>query len=297
MSGRPVAGDTLVTVIIPTTGRPELLRAARSVAEQSAATELVVVVDRRTERDSVTRMLEGIDCVIVASAGGAGSSAARNLGVEHARGEYIAFCDDDDWWAPGKLAHQLHAVSEIPQPRMAVCVCGMVFHRRDGRDEILPRRVPGPGEGIGDYLVSRPQVRFGDGVIQTSCLLVGAALMRTVRFEETLRLHEDWDLAIRLLEDHHAELVYLPQPLVHVQQGSAQSLSAAPDWRESRRWLDRHAGRLSPTAVADFLAVQIMRAALASRDVEGLAYAARGMARRRPHLAALTVAGLGVVGR
>ena len=287
----------LVTVIVPTTGRDELRRAVRSVSDQGVATEVIVVVDRPSALPRVEAMLAGLECAIVASEGGVGSSAARNLGVQRARGEYTAFCDDDDWWAPDKLARQLDAVGAARGRGATVATCAMVFHRRDGREEILPRRTPGPGEGIGDYLVSRARVRFGDGVIQTSCLLVATELMRAARWNESLRLHEDWDLAIRLIEDHGARLVSVAEPVAHVQQGSAHSLSAAPDWRESRRWLDLHGTRLSRTARGDFLAVQIMRAALSRRDREGIAYALRGISRRRPHLAALAVAGLGVVGR
>ena len=290
-------GAPLVSVVIPTTGRPEVVRAVRSVVTQEVRAEVVVVVDRPAALAEVEAALAPMDCTIVVTAGTIGSSAARNLGIDHATGAYIGFCDDDDWWAPGKLRRQLEAIHASARPERAVATCAMVFHRGDGSEAILPRRLPEPGEGIGDYVVSRPRVRFGDGVMQTSCLIVAADVMHAARWDESLRLHEDWDLTIRLLEEHGGELVWVTEPLAHVQQGSVSSLSAAGDWRDSRTWLELHGGRLSPTALGDFLAVHIMRPALARRDRRGVAYALRGLARCSPHPASLLVAGLGLVGR
>ena len=45
-----------------------------------------------------------------------GMSGARNRGLESARGERIALCDDDDLWAPDKLSAQLAAASEGGAP-------------------------------------------------------------------------------------------------------------------------------------------------------------------------------------
>ena len=290
-------GGELVSVVIPTTGRRDLRRAVISVLAQHVRTEAIVVVDRLTAIDEVHALMAGLDCQIVTTSGGVGGSAARNVGIDHSHGAFIAFCDDDDWWEPEKLSRQLEAVAAAPDPGRAVVVCAMIFHRRDGRDEILPRRLPAPREAIGDYLVSRPQVHYGDGVIQTSCMMAGAALARATRWNETLHRHEDWDLAIRLIEDAGADLIYVSEPLAHVQQGSAGSLSARGNWRESRAWLELHGRQLSPTATADFLAVQVLRAAFACRDLRGVGYALLRMARRTPHRSALVVAGLGILGR
>jgi glycosyltransferase involved in cell wall biosynthesis len=297
MSATRSTRTPLVSTVVPTTGRCELRRAVRSIASQTVLTEIIVAVDRPSALGTVIDLVDGIDCVVVSTEGAVGSSAARNLGIDHARGEYIAFCDDDDWWEPGKLAQQLDANRRAADPSNSVVTCPMVFHRHDGRDEILPRRPPRAGERIGDYLVSRPDLRFGDGTIQTSCLLVPTELMRSTRWNDSLRLHEDWDLAIRLIEDRGAQLVTSTSPAAHVQQGSADSLSAAADWHESLRWLALHGARLSSTAYGDFLAVQVVRSALARKDWKGAARGLRWTLRHSPHLAALAVCGLGVVGR
>ena len=108
----------IVSAVIPTRGRPELLqRAVRSALAQTLrAIEVVVVIDGEdpatslalkewTHQDGRLRVL-----ALPASVGG---SDARNRGVEAASGEWIAFLDDDDEWLPGKLQAQLDAVGTI----------------------------------------------------------------------------------------------------------------------------------------------------------------------------------------
>jgi hypothetical protein len=297
MSATGDARTPLVSTIIPTTGRCELRRAIRSIADQTVPTEIILALDRPSALGLVMDLVDGFDCVIISTVGAVGSSAARNLGIDHARGEYIAFCDDDDWWEPDKLAQQLEASRGAVDPSHCVVTCPMVFHRRDGHEEVLPRRAPHTGERIGDYLVSRPHLRFGEGTLQTSCLLVPSELMRSTRWNDALRLHEDWDLAIRLIEDRGAKLVTIAHPAAHVQQGSADSLSEAADWHDSLRWLTLHGGRLSSTAYGDFLAVQVVRSAFARKDWKGAARGLRWTVHHSPHLAALAVCGLGLIGR
>lgn len=67
-----------------------------------------------------------------------GMSASRNLGVDHARGAYIAFCDADDVWLPGKLEHQVEALQAFPEAAM---VCGPLigWHSWTGQPADLHR--------------------------------------------------------------------------------------------------------------------------------------------------------------
>ena len=68
--------------------------------------------------------------------GNKGMSASRNLGIRHARGAYITFCDADDVWMPGKLSEQLKIFRSNPELGM---VCGAATYWqswRGGKDWI-----------------------------------------------------------------------------------------------------------------------------------------------------------------
>lgn len=77
-----------------------------------------------------------------------GMSATRNLGLLHARGEFVAFIDADDRWKPAKLAEQVELLDRLPE---VDAVCGTVRYWSSwegGRDRIVPtghvRNLPVP---------------------------------------------------------------------------------------------------------------------------------------------------------
>lgn len=86
----------LISCIIPTRNRPEyVLQSAASVLAQTYANiELIIVND-----GSVTVPSFADTRVRILDSGQAGAVPARNLGVAHARGEAIAWLDDDDAWS------------------------------------------------------------------------------------------------------------------------------------------------------------------------------------------------------
>jgi glycosyltransferase involved in cell wall biosynthesis len=91
----------IVSAVIPTRGRPELLRRAvrSALAQTLREIEVVVVIDGE---DSVTRLAmkewaqQDARVHVVALDVSVGGSDARNRGVDAASGEWIAFLDDDD---------------------------------------------------------------------------------------------------------------------------------------------------------------------------------------------------------
>ena len=110
----------IVSAVIPTRGRPELLqRAVRSALAQTLREiEVVVVIDGEDPVTSLALESGSQDgrLRVIALAVSVGGSDARNRGVDAARGEWIAFLDDDDEWLPGKLQAQLDAVKASTAP-------------------------------------------------------------------------------------------------------------------------------------------------------------------------------------
>jgi hypothetical protein len=153
---------------------------------------------------------------------------------------------------------------------------------------LLPRRRRRPDESIADYVVVRPRLKHGEGFIQTSSLLAESNLLKRVGWDSALPKHQDWDLIVRL-EAAGAKFVFVNKPLVHVQQGSAGSISRSSDWRASLGWMHRHGHVLSARAKADFAATHVLRAAATKRDAQGIASAIRMMIPTPPHAAAFVV--------
>jgi len=100
----------LVSIILPTFGRPELLNAAvRSVQAQTFHDwELIIVDDGSDPHIELAGDLERDGRItLVRHRHNQGAPAARNTGVRHANGKFIAFLDSDDVWRPHKLEYQL----------------------------------------------------------------------------------------------------------------------------------------------------------------------------------------------
>jgi GT2 family glycosyltransferase len=135
-----------VSVIIPTHNRaPQLLRAVRSVLEQSHQDLEVLVVDDEST-DDTRAVVEAIDDTRVRYLWqpNAGPAAARNNGLRHSRGDYIALLDDDDEWLPWKIEAQIKVLQAFPDAglvwtdMMAVDTAGNTVH-----DSYLTKRYTG----------------------------------------------------------------------------------------------------------------------------------------------------------
>lgn len=103
-----------VSVIIPTNrGGPYLKAAVHSVRAQSRAVTEIIIVDDGSPHPGLASLASELDVTYVRQPP-LGISAARNTGVAHASGEWIAFLDDDDVWHPDRVAHQLDALAASP---------------------------------------------------------------------------------------------------------------------------------------------------------------------------------------
>jgi glycosyltransferase involved in cell wall biosynthesis len=72
--------------------------------------EIVVVFDQSDPDATLENLSASIPIPVVANTNSPGFPGARNTGIEVARGDWIAFCDDDDVWLRDKLARQCEAV-------------------------------------------------------------------------------------------------------------------------------------------------------------------------------------------
>lgn len=117
-----VTQEPTVSVVIPTCDRPDLLqRAIDSVVDQDFASFEIIVVDDGVNVPVNAATLSDERIVVVKAGPGHGPGAARNRGIEAARGQYVSFLDDDDHWLPGKITASLDAFDRHP-------TAGLIFH-------------------------------------------------------------------------------------------------------------------------------------------------------------------------
>jgi len=244
-----------VSVVIPTRGRPSLLlRAVRSVVAQSVQQfELVLVLDgpdSTTEAAAQTVADSRIRVEVLPES--RGPAGARNAGVRAARAELVAFLDDDDEWHPDKLRVQLAELSR--GDALTISAAKVVARSPGRRDRVWPTRLPDPGEPLGDYMLARRGLRWGETLVHTSTIVAATALLRRVPFRENVR-HEDYDWLLRAV-DAGATVTFVPteEPLAtwYIDDGRSR-YSRRSDPAGSLAWIRSIRGQVSRRAYAGFL--------------------------------------------
>mgnify|MGYP000126526593 CR=1 FL=1 len=106
----------LVDVIIPVyNGEKTVARALQSVVDQDfGLVRKIIVIDDGSKDASVSAVFAlGLENIELVKTENRGVAAARNLGIELACAEWVAFLDADDTWEPGKLAAHFSIPNEF----------------------------------------------------------------------------------------------------------------------------------------------------------------------------------------
>jgi len=200
----------LVSVIVPTNNREALLRetVAAILAQSLQNLELIIVDNMSIDgTDAYVGRISDSRVRYVRNANNGIPAVSRNIGIRHARGAYIAFCDDDDLWLPEKLSRQLAALEREPQA--ALCFTnGVAF---SGDEIVVPALVSGKKHwmrrGFAGLLM--------ENAIPSCSVMVRRSTLDSVGvFDESADLVavEDWELWLRIAR--YFELAYLDERLV-----------------------------------------------------------------------------------
>ena len=185
-----------ITGIIPVRDRAGFVARAidSALAQAGPALELIVVDDGST--DATPAVLSGFGEKIAALRRPAlGRSAARNAGIEAARGEWIAFLDSDDAWLPGKLERQL-AFHEA-HPEIAMSAHGLLRIHPDGRSEPVP-----PRQGSDDLRASFLAVADHFAFVPSAVMVRTEAARAVGGFDAAFDGTEDLDFALKIAQRH-----------------------------------------------------------------------------------------------
>ena len=188
----------MVSAIITTHNRINLLpRAIDSILAQTFKDiECIVVDDASTDgTEDYCKSLDTIRYIRISQNESNGGNYARNLGIKAAKGEYIAFLDDDDVWYPTKIEKQIDAIKARQ--------CGFVYCGKDWEmvnreaNETITEKCQSSSLQEG-FFAKRILWQFAS---TSSCFLISKDLLYKVGlFDESLRFWQDYELTIRLAQ-------------------------------------------------------------------------------------------------
>lgn len=196
----------LVSVVITTHNRDKLLRRAiESVLNQTHKEIECIVVDDASDTISDVKELYPIDYIYISRENSRGGNHARNVGLYKARGEYVAFLDDDDYWLPDKIEKQLELMQK---KNCALVYCGISIEQI-GQDRVEHKDL---------YPLTNYQGDVSKKILynictSTSCIFAKRRLvLETGGFDENLRFWQEYDLLIRLAQK--GQFFFVNEPLV-----------------------------------------------------------------------------------
>ncbi len=180
-----------VSVVIPTYNRLQMVKeAVESVLVQDFEDfELIVVDDGSTDGTAEAIREYGGRVRLIEHPHNRGVSAARNTGILHSRGKYIAFLDSDDLWVKGKLKIQVNFLDENPQ--YPLCYTDEIWIRKGKRVNPMKKHSKYSGWIFEKCL---PLC-----IISPSSAMMRKTLFQKVGlFDEALPVCEDYDFWLRV---------------------------------------------------------------------------------------------------
>lgn len=221
-----------------------------SILGQTFESFEVIVVDDGSTDDTPERIkpfLERDGRIRYIRKSNGGQASAKNTGVWHSRGEFLAFLDADDLWQPEKLQKQIELFKDKS--------IGVVFSRMEFIDEQGRELISSPPAGyltpragkVTDYLLFDNFVPFSSSIVRRECLENHGV------FDEALAMGIDWDLWLRL--SVHYQFAYVDEPLLRYRVGHAGQMSKKLEVRQKcsdlifKRFVDDNKARLDPDVV------------------------------------------------
>ena len=212
-----------VSIIMPSYNTASLIgEALDSVFAQTYRDfEVIVVNDGSPDTPELERVLLPYqDRIVYLKQENRRACGARNNGISHAKGEYLAFLDSDDSWAPGYLQSQIEQLEADPSLDMVYCDC-LIYG--DGPDvgKTFMQGCPSTGQVTFDsVLTEQCQIPISGTVVRRQ------AVVNAGPFDERLAMCDDYEMWLRLAY-RGARISYHPDVLSRIRIGRASSLSSS----------------------------------------------------------------------
>lgn len=214
---------TTISVIVPAYNAEQtILETIESIQKQSfSELEIIVINDGSTDRTLEILNTIKDDRLKIFNYENGGLPVARNRGISHAIGDYMAFIDADDIWTPDKLSAQLTALQTHPEAGFAYSWTS--FMDEKGETFHLGNPIYFEGDVYAHLLVSNFIASGSNPLIRRE------VIEHVGKFDTTLRSAEDWDYWLRIARLWHFALV--PKAQVFYRKSSG-AMSAKIDVME-----------------------------------------------------------------
>lgn len=203
----------LVSVIIPTYNRAHLIkRSVESVLNQTYKNlELIIVDDGST--DNTKEVIDSFNDkrIVYVKQENQGACAARNKGIDTAKGKYVAFQDSDDVWHLDKLKIQ---VQKLKEKNADIVFCKMFLF-----GNLIKRVIP---KNLKEGLLQKDTLPLG---ISTGTILGKREVFFNNKFDTSIPRLQDFELALRIQKKHSIYCIDKPLINYYVQEDSISSSS------------------------------------------------------------------------
>lgn len=207
----------LAVVVATRNRRGSLLRTLERLSALPERPEVIVVDNGSTDgtRQAVGDRFPGVELVALVENHGA---AARTAGVERARAPYVAFADDDSWWAPGALARAVEILDA--HPRVGLVAARILVGAEERLDPTCREMAASP---LPSDDLPGPSVL---GFVACGTVVRREAYLAAGGFDARLRVGgEERDLAIELAR-RRWRLVYAEHVVAHHHPSPVRDIGA-----------------------------------------------------------------------
>ncbi len=225
-----------VSVIIPTYNRAELLkRSIQSVLNQTYQNFELIIVDDCSDDNTreIVKSFKDPKIRYYKHSKNKGPAAARNKGIKHAKGKYIAFQDSDDEWLPEKLEIQIDCFKNSEKE------IGVVYCRAIKKNGKKTDNFPSPKISKADGYIY-PYICRGNFILMPSAVIKKECLTDTGGFDELFTHMEDWELLIRISKKYNIRFIDVPLVKIHYTPGGVNEQGLLIEAITTEKILNKH---------------------------------------------------------
>lgn len=148
-----------------------------------------------------------------------GPALPKNVGIENAKGEYVAFLDHDDEWLPLKLEKQIKVFEESKNEKLGIVSCFLNIRNNNGKLIYKHKK-----NYRGDVLKQLANRNF---IVNSSCVVIKLSILKEVgQFDSRFKTSDDWDMWLRISKaGYQFDFVseYLVNYITHGENASIQN--------------------------------------------------------------------------